>query len=102
MENLSKKHKIKLLWESTTGIDNEHLTLSESYKNFDEIIFVSGGTITGNGYHSEWRYLTNHLVTNIDYINNTFGNVIINFKTSTRIWYDGSNQWLTKVYGIKY
>lgn len=102
MENLSKKHKIKLLWESTTGIDNEHLTLSESYKNFDEIIFVSGGTITGNGYHSEWRYLTNHLVTNINYINNTFGNVIINFKTSTRIWYDGSNQWLAKVYGIKY
>lgn len=102
LENLSKKHKIKLLWESTTGIDNEHLTLSESYKNFDEIIFVSGGTITGNGYHSEWRYLTNHLVTNIDYINNTFGNVIINFKTSTRIWYDGSNQWLAKVYGIKY
>ena len=103
LNNLSKRREV-LLWRSysSQGVDNETCNLSESFRNFDEIVFVTTESSNGSGYASEWRYLTNHIVFNQDYCNSTYGNVIVKFKSTTSVWYDGSHQWLGKIYGIKY
>lgn len=103
MNNLSKRKEV-LLWSTykSGGVDEETCTLSRPYTDFDEIVFVTTESSNGSGYASEWRYLTNHIVFNQDYCNSTYGHVIVNFKSTTSVWYDGSHQWLAKIYGVKY
>ena len=99
MNNLHKREE-KLLWKTTSsiGLDQETLTLSEAYSNFDEIVFCT----TPNDITTEWRVLTSNIVIGKTYIAYGYGNLTYKFTSSSKVWFDGSHQWLNNVRGIKY
>lgn len=99
MNNLSKRKEV-LLWSTNKygGVDQETCTLSRPYTDFDEIVFVT----VPSDYTSEWRILTTNIIINKGYIAYAYGNLTWKFTSSTRVWFDGSHQWLGKIYGIKY
>ena len=99
LNNLSKRKEV-LLWSTNKygGVDQETCTLSRPYTDFDEIVFVT----VPSDYTSEWRILTTNIIINKGYIAYAYGNLTWKFTSSTRVWFDGSHQWLGKIYGIKY